>query len=1070
MDYGASVFFNLSEVGNTTDIAAGASPDSLLFTGSVNIHNFNADETIDSWTLSWIFAGEERVINVAGAALGGNVPSVSLPGTQVSFEDLNEIRTAVFPGGSIIFNFIGESAPDSPHVRLPFKLRFNDQECAPISPPDTMFRSDVEALLDERQRVAHDSYVVEDDEILRPPPPAGGGAGLDDEHGNAGYEFLTDAGMVSVKLLPINLQANSPYTPSEYYSPFLVDIEIASDMALELDEVVFQYWFAGVHGRPDPWLYRFVCYRAENLGGGCDDIIGVIAPGVSGVPGAELVLQVSFAKGTTFEYSEADAFFLSTLTIGSITIGIEVENYALIIDDSNDWSNNDMEASTSFEKNSRMPAFVNGTLVWGVSPYSIANSSIVDVGEPERHVEARCENPLEDDGWSCNLFAQFCCGPIRSIPPESDNSIEDSLLPAPPPDDAPPIAVEEDEESGGGGGGGGGVGIWIGAGVVSAVIFICLVLVVVLLYVRSRREGKPAKRVLDIDTPPAGPSLPASRTSSMNLSGGPPSSSSGGESDRSNANAKGMVYYTTPVAAAPSLVPTTGMAPATAHELQLPQGSWGTGSSGGGSSSRGADGVTMASVGNEISVIKMPPGSVGTGDAPMSAQWNVEDGRDASNLIGSRLYIEAPVDRDTPVSGSLAIDFDNEILLESILGSGAFGSVYRGRWRGKDVAVKLMASQGTSLLDSFHAEVEVLSRLQHPNIVRFLGASVVPPHLCLVEELVENGSLWNLLHSEKPDMPPPPRPLSLMRTLDIAEEIASALAYIHPTIVHRDLKSGNVLLDRDWHAKIADFGIARFKNNTYMTTHGGGAGTAAYMAPELFSAGRIDEKSDIFSLGVLIWEMYQGEIPWNDCTHPMQVVMAIGINGERLRIPDEMPKTLAHIVKKCWREDAHRRPSATDVVRYIQKERRMLLKEGGGTITERSDGTSLETSTRCPTRRSSTLERDGSGSSGTGSSGSGSGSGVGSGDLPQPEAGAEDEVTATDAAFYTSEGGGGGDGTSSDVVDTGDDNTGDEESAGGGDNDDDANQPSEPPQSADAIERQQTHPPDQWETCESVIL
>ena len=112
-------------------------------------------------------------------------------------------------------------------------------------------------------------------------------------------------------------------------------------------------------------------------------------------------------------------------------------------------------------------------------------------------------------------------------------------------------------------------------------------------------------------------------------------------------------------------------------------------------------------------------------------------------------------------------------------------------------------------------------------------------------------------------MPPPPRPLSLMRTLDIAEEIASALAYIHPTIVHRDLKSGNVLLDRDWHAKIADFGIARFKNNTYMTTHGGGAGTAAYMAPELFSAGRIDEKSDIFSLGVFKY-MFSCLIP-NRC-------------------------------------------------------------------------------------------------------------------------------------------------------------------------------------------------------------
>ena len=442
----------------------------------------------------------------------------------------------------------------------------------------------------------------------------------------------------------------------------------------------------------------------------------------------------------------------------------------------------------------------------------------------------------------------------------------------------------------------GGAGIFIAAGVVSGVIVIALISAVIFLTLRNRREKRKIKQIVDLDDPGRSP---------------------GASQKAAHAHAA---------------------ADAPAFEGQLMVGSRTS---------------VASSMGDDISITM--PRTLSSGEAGTTGrdpQWNF-GGDDPSNLVGSRFYIEAPVDRDTPVNGSLEIDFDNEILLESILGSGAFGSVYRGRWRGHDVAVKLMASQGTSLLDSFHAEVEVLSRLKHPNIVQFMGASVVPPHLCLVEELVENGSLWNLLHSERDGMGPPPRPLSLLRTLDLAEEIASALAYIHPTIVHRDLKSGNVLLDSGWHAKVADFGIARFKNNTYMTTHGGGAGTAAYMAPELFSAGRIDEKSDIFSLGVLIWEMYLGEIPWNDCTHPMQVVMAIGVNGERLRLPDDMPKTLSHIIKKCWREDPHRRPSASEFVRYIQKERRALMNGGGtgrGSTSRRSsDGRDIfQDCTRTP--------------------------------------------------------------------------------------------------------------------------
>ena len=283
----------------------------------------------------------------------------------------------------------------------------------------------------------------------------------------------------------------------------------------------------------------------------------------------------------------------------------------------------------------------------------------------------------------------------------------------------------------------------------------------------------------------------------------------------------------------------------------------------------------------------------------------------------------------TPSNGVMNVDFEKDVLLEELIGSGGFGSVYKATWRGTEVAVKLMygvfdSESDSRELENFAQEISVLSRLHHPHIIKFYGACLTPPHVCLIEELAV-CSLYTRLHDSTTGTNRNVKgafgtPLAYPDILVIADEIADALSYMHPSVVHRDLKSQNVLLDKDGHSKMCDFGIAKFKERTFLETKNVQAGTPAYMAPELFRAREASEVVDVFSFGVLLWECFTGRVPWDEYTQ-LQVIFAVTVEDRRLALPEEMPPFLSELIAECWTEDPGARPHFRDILARIRRER-----------------------------------------------------------------------------------------------------------------------------------------------------
>ncbi len=258
-------------------------------------------------------------------------------------------------------------------------------------------------------------------------------------------------------------------------------------------------------------------------------------------------------------------------------------------------------------------------------------------------------------------------------------------------------------------------------------------------------------------------------------------------------------------------------------------------------------------------------------------------------------------------SVSYSID-PQELSFDRELNQGTFGIVYQGSWRGTKVATKKLLPNGFSA-KAFKAESQTMARLRSPHIVQFYGYCLSPLY-CLVMEYMPAGSLFNVLHSKQN------LPWSIR--MRIALDIAKGLAFLHhEKLVHRDIKSLNVLLGEHLNAKLTGFGLAKDEDEIKIAAAESQIGMLAWMAPELLKAKvAYTAKADVYSLGITFWELASRKVPFSDAKSPEAIQNRI-IQGEPEVIPEDCPAKLASVIEACCETDPDNRPGADEVALYL---------------------------------------------------------------------------------------------------------------------------------------------------------
>ncbi|XP_077160329.1 mitogen-activated protein kinase kinase kinase 7 isoform X2 [Paroedura picta] len=262
----------------------------------------------------------------------------------------------------------------------------------------------------------------------------------------------------------------------------------------------------------------------------------------------------------------------------------------------------------------------------------------------------------------------------------------------------------------------------------------------------------------------------------------------------------------------------------------------------------------------------------------------------------------------SPVLNFEEIDY-KEIEVEEVVGRGAFGVVCKAKWRGKDVAIKQIESE--SERKAFIVELRQLSRVNHPNIVKLYGACLNP--VCLVMEYAEGGSLYNVLHGAEP-LPY----YTAAHAMSWCLQCSQGVAYLHSmkpkALIHRDLKPPNLLLVAGGTVlKICDFGTA-CDIQTHMTNN---KGSAAWMAPEVFEGSNYSEKCDVFSWGIILWEVITRRKPFDEIGGPAFRIMWAVHNGTRPPLIKNLPKPIESLMTRCWSKDPSQRPSMEEIVKIM---------------------------------------------------------------------------------------------------------------------------------------------------------
>lgn len=242
----------------------------------------------------------------------------------------------------------------------------------------------------------------------------------------------------------------------------------------------------------------------------------------------------------------------------------------------------------------------------------------------------------------------------------------------------------------------------------------------------------------------------------------------------------------------------------------------------------------------------------------------------------------------SPLPGWANIDF-RDVEVGDKIGGGGIGVIHRGYWKSNAVAIKTLFNPRVTddVKQEYMDELLVMSKLNHSNIVAFYGACMTPPNLCFVMELCE-CSVFDILHINR-------ERITDNECVRIATDVACAMEYLHslkPTIIHRDLKSHNILRDYQGSYKICDFGLVMCKNAQ--------SGTPAYMPPELLLNKPFNRSVDVYMFGIVLNELLTREIPFAQLD--LNEVRRRIISGERPALPSHCGAStrLGGLIMRCW--------------------------------------------------------------------------------------------------------------------------------------------------------------------------
>jgi len=263
----------------------------------------------------------------------------------------------------------------------------------------------------------------------------------------------------------------------------------------------------------------------------------------------------------------------------------------------------------------------------------------------------------------------------------------------------------------------------------------------------------------------------------------------------------------------------------------------------------------------------------------------------------------------------------DDIVIKERIGKGSYGEVFRGMWRGTEVAVKKLPYYMSELDDeeqrkefstNFIHETELMKSLRHPNIIQ-LYATFTIPEVCMVMEYMSRGSLYHILHDKTIELS-----WDIIRRIMI--DAAKGMTYLHnsqPVIVHRDLKSHNLLVGEYWNTKVSDFGLSRILDVTHTFGTMTSCGTPSWTAPEVLRGEKYTEKCDVYSFGIVLWECVTRQTPY-DGIPPFQIVFQVSTQGMRPTIPQDCPHSWSTLIVECWDESPENRPSFEDILHSLE--------------------------------------------------------------------------------------------------------------------------------------------------------